>query len=125
MIEDKPHKPYYLVEDYKYAGKAVRAHHIYTRSNDTNTPMNGAAPPHEIERMWRDRFGLNNTPLAKAKGYLEDPREWVTVGKSGLFGETYEYNRNFPEFTLRTAEAEEIIACNQEWNRGEITSLGT
>ena len=55
VIEDMPHKPYYLVEKYK----TLRAHHIYTRVCDTNTPATDAAQPHEIERMWRERFGLD------------------------------------------------------------------
>ena len=120
VIEDKPHKPYYLVEDYKHSGKTVRKHHIYTRLNDTNTPITEAAPPHEIERMWRERFGLNKTPLEKAKRYLEDPTEWVAVSEGGFLGQRYQYHRNFPEFTLRTAEAEEVMARNEEWTRGEI-----
>lgn len=119
VIEDKPHKPYYLVENYKHSGKTVRAHHIYTRSNDTNTPITEAAPPHEIERMWSERFGLNKTPLEKAKRYLDDPTEWVAVSEGGFLGQPYQYYRNFPEFTLRTAEAEEVIARNEEWTRGE------
>ena len=120
VIEDQPHKPYYLVEDYERSGKKIRAHHVYTRSNDTNTPMPEAAPPHEIERMWRERFGLNKTPLERAKRYLENPAEWVTVSEGGLLGKPYHYHRDFPEFTLRFAEAEEQIAPQQEWTRGEI-----
>ena len=30
------------------------------------------------------------------------------------------YHRNFPEFTLRAAEASEVVARNEEWTRGEI-----
>ena len=52
IIEDDPKKPYYLVEKIKN----VRAHHIYTRVCDTNTPVDRVAQPHEIERMWRQRF---------------------------------------------------------------------
>ena len=120
VIEDKPHKPYYLVEDYERSGKRVRAHHVHTRSTDTNTPMHDAAPPHEIERMWRERFGLNKTPLERAKRYLENPTDWVTVSEGGFLGQPYEYHRDFPEFTLRFAKAEEPIAHDEEWTRGEI-----
>lgn len=120
VIEDRPYKPYHLVEDYEHQGKRVRAHHIYTRSNDTNTPMPGSALPHEVARMWRERFGLDKTPLERAKTYLERPSDWVPVSEGGFFGQPYEYHRDFPEFTLRTAEAEDIIARNEEWTRGEI-----
>ena len=120
VIEDKPHKPYYLVEDYASSKKKVRAHHVYTRSNDTNIPITEAAPPHEIERMWRERFGLDKTPLERAKRYLENPAEWAQVSEEGFLGQPYEYHRDFPEFTLRNADAEEIIAHDEEWTRGEI-----
>ena len=82
VVEDTSHKPYYLIEKY---GK-IRAHHIYTRVCDTNTPINDAAQPHEIERMWRERFGLDMPPLERVKLYLSDFDAWVpsnrTWGKS-------------------------------------------
>ena len=120
VIEDRPHKPYYLVDDYRHNDKTVRAHHVYTRLNDTNIPMTEAAPPHEIERMWRERYGLDKTPLERAKRYLSDHEAWESVSENGFFGAPYDYHRNFPEFTLKTAEAEEVIARNEEWTRGEI-----
>ena len=39
VIENTPHKPYYLVERYE----KICAHHIYTRVCDTNTPPSDAA----------------------------------------------------------------------------------
>ena len=120
VIEDNPHKPYHLIEDYPNGSKVVRDHHVYTRQNDTNTPMNGVAPPHEIERMWRERFGLDKTPLERATRHLDNPMKWVPVSERGFFGPTYYYHQTFPEFTIRTSEAEEIIARNEEWTRGEI-----
>ena len=118
-IEDKPHKPYYLVEDYHSKGKKVRAHHTYTRIGDTNTPLPGTAPPHEIERMWRERFGLDKPPLERAKRYLLEPDAWLPVSEDEFMGNTF-YHRNFPEFTLRVVEASEVVARHEEWTRGEI-----
>ena len=65
VIEDEPKKPYYLVEP----GECLPAHHIYTRVCDTNTARNAAAQPHEIERMWRERFGLDEPALERAKRF--------------------------------------------------------
>ena len=125
VIEDRPHKPYYLVEDYHQGRKRVRAHHIYTRIGDTNTPADESAPPHEIERMWRERFGLDKSPLEKAKLYLEDPDGWATISEEPFIGLSYDYYELFPEFTLITADAESpVVACNEEWNRGEIRTDG-
>ena len=120
VIEDGHHKPYHLVEDYRIRSKTVRAQHVYTRQNDTNTPMNGVAPPHEIERMWRERLGLDKTPLEKAQRYLEDPEAWDTAFEGGAVDQAYQYHRQFPEFTLRTAQTREDTTPTDEWTRGEI-----
>ncbi len=114
VIEDMPNKPYYLVEKYE----KLCAHHIYTRVCDTNTPATDSAQPHEIERMWRERFGLDPAPLDRAKLYLNETDAWVLSKKMGE--NPYEYHRTFPEFTLRVTEAEESMARNEEWTRGEI-----
>ena len=119
VIEDKPHKPYHLVEDYRCKGKLVRAHHIYTRVGDTNTPLPEAAPAHEIERMWRERFGLDKSPLERAKRYLGEPDSWAPMSEDQFIGNTF-YHSLFPEFTLRVVEADDVVDCNEEWTRGEI-----
>lgn len=114
VIEDMPHKPYYLVEKYE----KLRAHHIYTRVCDTNTPVPDAAQPHEIERMWRERFGLDLSPLDRVKLYLIESDAWVPSNRIGE--NLYEHHKTFPEFTLKVTEAEEFMARHEEWTRGEI-----
>lgn len=114
VIEDTPHKPYYLVERYE----KIRAHHIYTRVCDTNTGVDETAPPHEIERMWRERFGLDRSPLDRVKLLLDDFEAWE---QSSEIGENQcDYHKSFPEFTLKISNADEFIARNEEWTRGEI-----
>ena len=115
VIEDAPHKPYYLVENYKN----LRAHHIYTRVGDTNTSVDGAAQPHEIERMWRERFGLDMPPIERFKRYLNEPDAWSSlIRDDGCNGDFY-YD-TFPEFTVRVTDAEDYIDRRQEWTRGEV-----
>lgn len=114
VIKDTPDKPYYLIESYK----EVRAHHIYTRVCDTNTPIDGTAQPHEIERMWRERFGLDLPPLERVKLYLNDPSAWQSSHKAGR--DFSAYHTIFPEFTLKVTGAEAYVACHEEWTRGEI-----
>lgn len=114
VIEDTPHKPYYLVERYE----KLYAHHIYTRVCDTNTPATDAAQPHEIERMWRERFGLDLSPLDRVQLYLDEIDSWVPSNRVGE--NLFEHHKTFPEFTLRVTEAEEFMARNEEWTRGEI-----
>ena len=120
VIVDEPHKPYYLIEDYPCNGKKVRSHHTYTRVGDTNTPIIDSAPPHEIERMWRERFGLDKSPLERARQYLGEPELWKDEREDG-FGEATWYHTTFPEFTLRVdSTSSEHLDCNPEWTRGEI-----
>ena len=115
VIEDRPHKPYYLTERF---GK-IEAHHIYTRICDINTPAKDAAQPDEIERMWRERFGLDESPIERVKNYLNDPHAWIEDNEGGNFNAYYKFS---PEFTLRTTDAEDGIACHEEWTHGEICS---
>ena len=119
VIEDKPHKPYYLTDKYSSRKKFVRAHHIYTRAGDTNTPLSAVAPPHEIERMWRERFGLDKPPLDRAKHYLWKADAWMPMSEDE-FMPTTRYHRVFPEFTLKEDGASDIVASHEEWTRGEI-----
>ena len=86
VIEDKPHKPYYLTDTYRSKGRTIRAHHIYTRVGDTNIPLPATAPPHEIERMWRERFGLDKPPLDRAKHYLGEPDAWMPSERGRIHG---------------------------------------
>ena len=113
VIEDEPKKPYYLVERVE----RLPAHRIYTRVCDTNTAADAAAQPQEIERMWRERFGLDEPALKRAKRFLAEPGAWWVSQESGFVCCHHDV---FPEFTLRAASAESRMACDQEWTRGEI-----
>ena len=115
VIEDEPKKPYYLVEK---IGN-VRAHHVYTRVCDTNTPINASAQPHEVERMWRERFGLDAPALERARRCLEEPTAWTLREENGFVCCHHDV---LPEFTLKAASAESHIDSNQEWTRGEIAT---
>ena len=113
VIEDEPKKPYYLIKNIEN----VRAHHVYTRVCDTNTPINASAQPHEIERMWRERFGLDIPALEKAKRCLEEATVWTLREENGF---VCCHHNVFPEFTLRATDAGSHIGSNQEWTRGEV-----
>ena len=58
-------------------------------------------------------------PLERAKRYLRDPDAWAALVRSdGCNGDFY--YKQFPEFTLRVADAEDHMARNEEWTRSEI-----
>lgn len=85
--------PIYLFEDYK----GIKAHHIYSRLQDSNTPINKSADQHIVEALWKKRFGLNLNPLQRMKLYLKDYKNWTKKEKreKGIF-----YYNDFPEFTI-------------------------
>ena len=113
VIQDEPRKPYYLVERIEM----VRANHVYTRVCDTNTPPQDVAQPHEIERMWRERFGLDASALERAKRCLGEPARWSIREEDGFVCCHHDI---FPEFTLRAADADNLMDSGQERTRGEI-----
>ena len=115
VIGDTQHKPYYLVERYKN----LEAHNVYTRVGDTNTPVDAAAQPHEIERMWRERFGLDIPHLERIRRYLQEPEGWSHLARNdGCNGDFY--HSTFPEYTIRVTDTEEHLVWDDEWTRGEI-----
>ncbi|WHP66900.1 helix-turn-helix domain-containing protein [Phaeobacter inhibens] len=112
IISNSPKKPFYLLERIE----GVRAHHIYTRILDTNTPKDRSASPGQIEQMWRARFGLDQPPLTRAKTFLADCDGWefdTQDNGNGLW-----WYKVFPEFTIRVESSD--LDCSQEWTRGEI-----
>ena len=84
--------PFYLK---KKSGK-VRAYHIYTRVQDTNTPVDFSADINNAELLWKKRFGLLLTPLERCKMYLLDKEGWE---QSEFYNDRHHY-KLFPEFTI-------------------------
>lgn len=100
IILERPRKPYQITEDYKDKGIIVKAHHIYTRMRDTNTPLNKSADLWMIEKMWRQRFGIDITSLERMKLLLKDPGNWsMDIGNSSHF-----YHLTFPEYSIMLSE---------------------
>jgi len=109
IIFDNPQKPYYLTENYndkleKEKEKVVLANHIYTRINDKNTPINKSADIGKIEKMWKQRFGLDISPLEKMKLLLQEPKSWF----KDIGNKSYAYHLEFPEFRIEFLEVKEF-----------------
>lgn len=72
--------------------KTVWARSIYTRVQDTNTPINMIADPDKEEKLWRKRFHIDESVYDKLLYYLSKPDDWIKIG---LYGEdvkdTYNY----------------------------------
>ncbi len=115
QIGNTAHKPYFLTKDKKHNGKTtVRAGAVYCRNGTSNTPINSTASEIEIEKMWRERFGLDQTPAKRIKEYLLDVDNWVYDQSSAFYGP-------FPKFTVQEDfDAPNNLPSDQEWSRGEI-----
>ena len=103
IISNKPQKPYYITTDYGKGKPIVRAYHIYTRNLDANTPIDNSADLFDIEKMWRERFGLDLSPIDRMKNLLLKPKEW----EKDLGNKNYAYHTQFPEFRIEFSELRE------------------
>jgi hypothetical protein len=114
VIKNKHYKPYYLIKQKEKEGKSIQAGTIYTRVMDTNTPKNGVASSKDIEYMWKERFGLIQTPLGRMKLYLNNFKGWKHYGEDSFYIQ-------YPEFTIKPLDENHCKGCEKrEWARGEI-----
>lgn len=99
-IKNSKNKPYYLTEDEKKGKTTVRSGVIYSRLGDTNTPKDRCANPYEIEAMWRERFGLNDSASKRFIDVLLDFNNWQYDGIDSAF---YDVD---PDYTIKIGESE-------------------
>lgn len=94
IIKNSSNTPFYLTERYK----GVQQYNIYTRVQDSNTPINRVADFNNIEYLWRKRFGLISTPLESSRVFLNNKKGW-TSSFSGY--DSIKYYSLHPEFTIQ------------------------
>lgn len=114
VIKDIAEKPFYLQREYADKGKKLNAGTIYTRVRDMNTSSDQVASASDIEKMWRERFGLDATPFDRLKKYLLDFENWIEIE------EKYWYYKPFPEFTITRGSEIKRIEAEESWVRGAI-----
>ena len=108
VIKDRPEKPYYLQKEYHRLNPGT----VYSRVRDSNTPINQVASSNDIERMWRQRFGIDQTPFQRVRNYLLDRDEWTETSEYAW------YFSQFPEFTISPTEEEaEPVRGGENWVR--------
>ncbi|MGN8224621.1 AlbA family DNA-binding domain-containing protein, partial [Gracilimonas sp. BCB1] len=104
VIRNSDRKPFYITEDYRDREAVVKANYIYSRVGDTNTPIDASADVHEIERMWRERLGLVESPIEKFKALLLDHEDW----EFDIGNKQYGYHKQFPEYRFEIGEWNEF-----------------
>lgn len=92
VIHNSTNTPYLLREKYK----GVFANNIYVRLQDSNTPTDKSADFHQVEYLWKKRFGMLLSPIDKVKIFLQHPNDW-NDSPSNLDKKYYKYA---PEFTI-------------------------
>ena len=112
VIKDLPEKPYYLQKKYHKDGVRLNPGTVYARVRDSNTPSDQVASSYDIERMWRQRFGLDQTPFQRVQNYLLDRDGWTETSEDVL------YYSQFPEFTISPTEEEaRPVQAGENWVR--------
>lgn len=92
VIHNSTNTPFFLKERYK----GVNANNIYVRLQDSNTPCDRSADLHQIEHLWKKRFGMLLTPIEKVKLYLKHPEDWENSPSQ----EDKKYYKFAPEYTI-------------------------
>lgn len=96
IIADVSEKPYWLTTDYVEGKRRVRQH-VYTRVGDRNTPMDKSADLVLVERMWRQRFGLDILPTERMRQLLHEPANWVV----DFDNKYHAYHKSFPDYQIK------------------------
>lgn len=95
-VYDTQKTPIYLKRNY---GEML-AGCIYMRNGDKNTPNRGMASIDDVERLWKKRFGLLQTPLEYIIGRLQYQTEWKQ--QDHIY-----YNMYRPEYQLKILKGDE------------------
>lgn len=114
VIKDRPEKPYYLQRAYNKGGVRLNPGTVYSRVRDSNTPSDQVAPSHDIERMWRERFGLDQTPFQRFQRYLSDRDSWVETSEHVWF------HSQCPEFTISPMAEARAVQAGESWVRAAM-----
>jgi hypothetical protein len=123
VVFDTPHKPFYLINDYpkNAANRRVRANHIYTRINDTNTPIDKSADINLVEKMWRERFGLDLSPVQRMTLLLTTPSDWF----KNIGNKNYAYHKLHAEYNITFGEPRELMEPYSFFFPNERSFFGT
>lgn len=104
IIRNTNKTPYFLNSDYIKQGVRIRYGHIYSRTNDRNTPKDNQADPIIIEKFCRKRFGIDLTIQEKLDHLLLEINSWKSFNGNEPYKSLSNYENVvhdfFPEFRL-------------------------
>lgn len=119
-IENTAEQPYFLKKDYEInlkkdnktnERKLLTAGTFYERVGDTNRPI---VDDTVLDAIYRQRFGLDKTPLERAMSYLVNTAGWEHDNDEK--NRLYFYYTQHPEFSIQTYDYDnEYSAFNEPW----------
>lgn len=113
-IENSPDKPFYITRDFHRPPRPpVRAGVPYSRNGDTNTPRNQCPDSVKIDKMYRQRYGLDLNPMDRFEIYLKDKKHWKYGYNEN--GQLFFYYAPNPEFTVTFSERERKESFEEPW----------
>jgi len=59
-IQNRPEKPYFLTQHYRDGNTSLQQGTVYIRDKDVNTARDRCAADTQIEKMYKERFGLDS-----------------------------------------------------------------
>lgn len=84
-IKNRHDKPFYLLKNVDKA----RAFVVYTRHRSINTPVDSSADEVSIENMWRERFGINLSPIEKMNRLIKETDNWYMNPEGNIIHNKY------------------------------------
>ncbi|AUC01982.1 ATP-binding protein [Lacticaseibacillus paracasei] len=133
-IQDTDAVPYYLQHKYTAkSGRPLPAGLIYSRINDSNTPVNESTTDDQMQRLWKKRLHLDRSIQERFKFNLARSNQWSSVSDSDKM--TYIFNDD-PDYVLEMVEDDEsrkqyeAFSCSQfvkrlGWGRVNLKFRGT
>lgn len=102
-IKDDDNKPYFLEKAYQCGKIYLYPGTIYTRKRDANTPKNCSASFHDVEYLWKHRFGIDLTGIERVKFLMKNPDDWEYFDSCRS---TELFHKYFPEYKIKYLETE-------------------
>lgn len=136
VVKKSTNTPYVLSEDYPKNQNSInadnkklkinkgenvnklplKAFHVYTRVNDSNTARDDNANIDKVEHLWRKRFGINLSVPQKMNLYLSKQEDWV-LHEGNLSENDYYYYSYDPQFIIKLTNRYETFEQSEFYNK--------
>lgn len=115
-IFDSDAVPYYLQAEYT-KDKRLPSGVIYSRINDSNTPISESTTDARMQELWRKRFHIDRNIQDRFRSYLERASHWSAI-RDGQRA-TFILNQN-PDFMVEIVEDVETRSEYEAYSRSQL-----